>query len=114
MEEEGMKRKGKYSDWEYFGDWDNERNRSNCQNYNYLLGEGRGGVNFYLLKIYKLQFHKDMRLGQALTDHWSLILEHIGDRWAVGLGDLTGLFQCWWFCDSMLSLHFPPFHPTHN
>ena len=25
----------------------------------------------------------------------------IGDRWTVGLDDLVGLFQPWWFYDSM-------------
>jgi len=26
---------------------------------------------------------------------------NIGGRWTVGLDDLRGLFQPWWFCDSM-------------
>ena len=27
----------------------------------------------------------------------------IGDRWTVGLDDLRGLFQPWWFYDSMIT-----------
>ena len=30
------------------------------------------------------------------------LVENIGDRWMVGLGDLEGLFHLWWFYDSMI------------
>ena len=29
------------------------------------------------------------------------LLRTIGDGWMVGLRDPVGLFQPWWFCDSM-------------
>ena len=36
-----------------------------------------------------------------------------GDRWTVGLDDLRGLFQLWWFCDSMILPHYCVLARTH-
>lgn len=33
----------------------------------------------------------------------------IGDWWTVGLGDPVGLFQPWWFSDSLIFIHFLTF-----
>ena len=34
------------------------------------------------------------------------LVRAIGDRWTVGLDDLAGLFQPWWFCGSLIVCHW--------